>query len=204
MSEEYIIKKTHCDQGGGGCFGNCGIIAYVDKKTGRVVRVEPDRDHPVSRGYVCAERFGHGALAPDRCTLIEYVYHPAQLLYPLKRVGARGEGKWQRVSWNQAMDEIASKLKELRDAYGPETLVVAEGTGRSDVFWARARFLNLFGNPSNVIDPGTICLCNGFAMHLATIGNQLALQDPSKSSCVGGGFKIFKKFSVAYFVYGVS
>jgi anaerobic selenocysteine-containing dehydrogenase len=100
----------------------------------------------VSRGYIC-ER---GASGP------RWLYHPDQLTRPLKRVGQRGEGKWEQVEWDQALDEIAAKLARIKEESGPESLAFLEGTYRTDVRWARARFGNYFGNPHNVGDAGNI------------------------------------------------
>jgi hypothetical protein len=80
----------------------------------------------------------------------KWLYHPEHLNYPLKRAGARGEGKWQRISWDQALDEIAEKLKSIKAQYGAESLVFAEGTYRGSPFWMRSRFASLFGNPQNI------------------------------------------------------
>ncbi len=85
----------------------------------------------------------------------EYIYHPDRLKFPLKRVGERGENKWQRITWEQALDEIADKLKELKNKYGPETLFITQGTNRTTL-WTAPRFINLFGSP-NLVSQGTIC-----------------------------------------------
>ncbi|MDP2744450.1 MAG: molybdopterin-dependent oxidoreductase, partial [Dehalococcoidia bacterium] len=85
----------------------------------------------------------------------EWFYHPDRLHFPLKRAGAKGEGKWERISWEQALDEIAGKLKELKAKYGPETLATTVGTGRSH-YEFRSRFMHLFGSP-NQIGQGHIC-----------------------------------------------
>ncbi|MEM4808781.1 MAG: molybdopterin-dependent oxidoreductase, partial [Candidatus Nezhaarchaeales archaeon] len=146
MSEsEVIVKKIGCHSGEPGCWLRCGLLAYVDKKTGRLIKVEGNPEHPVSRGFVCKERINH---------MIDFIYHPDQLMYPLKRVGERGSGKWQRISWEQALDEIAAKMKELIEKYGPECIAVVEGTYRTDLYWARSRFLFAIGNPGNVTSPG--------------------------------------------------
>ncbi|MDD2736786.1 MAG: molybdopterin-dependent oxidoreductase [Desulfuromonadaceae bacterium] len=101
---------------------------------------------------------------------MKWLYSPNQLMYPLKRAGGRGENKWEKISWDQALDEIAQKLERLKAEYGAETLAVNEGTYRSDMFGIRSRFLNLFGNPSNVGGPGTVCMCNKFQMRYALTG----------------------------------
>ena len=85
------------------CSTICGITGYV--KDGRLLKIEGNPNDPNSRGKLCAR--GHAGL--------NHLYHPERLLYPLKRVGARGEGKWKRISWDEALDEIAEKLKGIRD-----------------------------------------------------------------------------------------
>jgi anaerobic selenocysteine-containing dehydrogenase len=102
-------------------------------------------------------------------------------MYPLKRVGERGEGNWQRISWNQALDEIATKLEELKENYGPECLATLEGTYRSDQYPIRARFLFAWGNPHNEAACGTICLHPGVAVALTMLGGCLTTSDLSKT-----------------------
>ena len=76
------------------CSTVCGIIGYV--KDGRVLKVEGNPNDPNSRGRLCAR--GQASL--------NHLYHPERLLYPMKRVGKRGEGKWKRISWDEALTEI--------------------------------------------------------------------------------------------------
>jgi anaerobic selenocysteine-containing dehydrogenase len=173
--EEIIIKKAGCHSGEPGCWLRCGLLVYVNKKTGRIVKVEGNPEHPVSRGYVCKERINH---------MIDFIYHPEQLMYPLKRVGERGSGKWQRISWEQALDEIADKLRELIDKYGPECIAVVEGTYRTDLYWARSRFLFALGNPGNVTAPGTICSTCDVAMQYCIFGANTHTPDILNSKCI--------------------
>jgi anaerobic selenocysteine-containing dehydrogenase len=172
MAEETQVKRV-------GCYlcnrGHCGLLAYVNTKTGKIVRVKGNPEHPVSRGFTCVDRVPH---------ILKWLYHPDQLNYPLKRVGERGEDKWERITWDQALDEIATKLKELKKEHGPECLAVCEGTYRSDLYWARARFLNLFGNPANVFDPGTICSCNCVAIQYAIMGAPTHVPDIFNAKCL--------------------
>jgi anaerobic selenocysteine-containing dehydrogenase len=126
------------------CHTNCRLHAFVED--GKLVRLTGDRSDMVSRGYMC-ER---AAVGP------RWLYHPAQLMHPLKRAGRRGEGKWERVSWDQALDEIATRLGGLKEQFGPECLALLEGTYRNDIRCMRARFCNYFGNPHNVGDAGNV------------------------------------------------
>lgn len=148
------IKRSICTF----CAGNCGVLVHV--KDGRVVKVEGNKEHPISRGFVCQRV----AYAP------KWLYHPEHLNYPLKRAGGRGEGKWQRITWEQALDEIAEKLASLKAKYGPETLAVTEGTLRGTLFWMRSRFCYLFGNPQNAFHPGVTCALNRYSIGQAIAG----------------------------------
>jgi anaerobic selenocysteine-containing dehydrogenase len=167
LSEEVEVRRIICHNGMGGCFMHCGLLAYVDKKTGKIVKITGNPEHPISKlwgGEVCPDR----AVATNFAA--RWLYHPDQLQYALKRVGERGEGKWQRISYEQALDEIAEKLKELKAKYGAECLAFIEGTMRSDTFWARSRFAYLFGNPFNLGDPSTICHHPGAAVEQCMTG----------------------------------
>jgi thiosulfate reductase / polysulfide reductase chain A len=157
-SEGIETKKVIC-WSSPGCSSGCGLLVQV--KDGKIVKMRGNPDYPDNLGGVCKERFPH---------LLEWLDHPAQLMYPLKRRGERGEGGWDRISWDQALDEIAAKLTSLKAQYGPETLSVIEGTYRSALYGIRSRFLNLFGNPHNVGAPGTSCACNKVALNMALAG----------------------------------
>lgn len=154
MDRGTELKRVICTF----CAGNCGVLVHV--KDGQVIKITGNPEHPISRGFIC-ERIKYA---------IKWLYHPDQLKYPLKRAGEKGEGKWQRVTWDQALDEIAEKLRRLKEKYGPETLAATEGTLRGTLFWMRSRFFYLFGNPHNVFHPGTICGLNRYSIGQAIAG----------------------------------
>ncbi len=141
-----------------GCVHQCGLIATV--KDGRLVGLRGNPDYPTPN-HGCSDRMPHH---------IKWLYSPEQLLHPLKRAGERGENRWEQISWDQALDEIADKLAGLTARHGPETLALHEGTYRSDMYPMRTRFLNLLGNPSNIGCAGTICRCNTVAINYALLG----------------------------------
>lgn len=126
------------------CSTVCGIVGYV--KDGRLLKIEGNENDPNSRGKLCAR--GHAGL--------NHLYHPERLLYPLKRVGERGEGKWKRISWDEALDEIAEKLKVIRDSDHPEDFAFHQGRQRSKD--AISRFLNAFGTKTQLSHRS---LCSG-------------------------------------------
>ncbi len=145
-----------------GCHDNCGLLATV--KDGRIIDLKANKEYYSGPVQGCGDRMPH---------LLDWLYSPHQLMYPLKRIGERGENRWERVTWDQALDEIADKLKQLKTQYGAETLAVTEGTYRSDLFGVRSRFLNLFGNPDNVSAPGTVCFTNRVQMRYLLAGSSV-------------------------------
>ena len=94
----YTIVPTTCFN----CESACGLTAYVDKDTHRIRKFEGNPYHPGSRGRNCAK-------GP---ATINQITDPDRILYPLKRVGARGEGKWERVSWDEVLDDIAGRIRK--------------------------------------------------------------------------------------------
>ena len=115
--------RTTTWSAGPGCHGGCGILAYV--KEGKLVKIEGDPDHPWNQGRLC----------PRALALTQYIEHPQRLRHPLKRVGERGEGKWERISWEEAFDLIEKRMKAIREEHGPESFVFAMGTGRDIGPW---------------------------------------------------------------------
>ena len=100
VPRSYQLVPTICFN----CESGCGLLAYVDRETGQVRKFEGNPIHPGSRGRNCAK----GPATHNQ------IYDPERILYPLKRVGNRGEGKWKRISWNTAMEEIGSKMRDSR------------------------------------------------------------------------------------------
>ncbi|MFC1861612.1 molybdopterin-dependent oxidoreductase, partial [Chloroflexota bacterium] len=100
----------------------------------------------------------HGSICEKANSAIQYVYSPYRLQYPMKRVGKRGEGKWERISWDEALDTIAAKLQEIKDKYGGHSVVYAWGTGRvNDSIPFKEFFGSVIGSP-NGIGIGHLCL----------------------------------------------
>ncbi|MEZ4320476.1 MAG: molybdopterin-dependent oxidoreductase [Myxococcota bacterium] len=100
VARRYTLVPTICFN----CESGCGLLAYVDKTTFEIRKFEGNPVHPGSRGRNCAK----GPATHNQ------VYDPERILYPLKRVGPRGGGQWKRVSWDEALDDIAAKMRESR------------------------------------------------------------------------------------------
>lgn len=112
------VLKSACRM----CHGGCGCLVYVEN--GKITRIKGDPASPLNRGKMCVK--GQAS--------IEHLYNPARLKYPLKRVGKRGEGKWERISWDDALGEIVKNINEVKEKYGIESLVIGQGTGRHHFF----------------------------------------------------------------------
>ncbi|MEZ4423405.1 MAG: molybdopterin-dependent oxidoreductase [Gemmatimonadota bacterium] len=109
MERRYTLVPTTCFN----CESACGLLAYVDQETGRVRKLEGNPEHPGSRGRNCAK--GPATL--------NQLQDADRILHPLKRVGARGEGRWERVGWDEALDDIAARIrKALQDGRGEDVM----------------------------------------------------------------------------------
>jgi anaerobic selenocysteine-containing dehydrogenase len=139
------------------CHGACGVIAHV--KDGKVIKVEGDPNSPISHGTMCAKGLAITQLA----------YHPDRILHPMKKVGEKLSGKWERITWDEALDTIAAKFQAVVDEYGPEYIVVGQGTGR-DYESHLYRFANQLGTP-NVLTAGHFCYVSRVSSSLITCGN---------------------------------
>jgi len=98
VEKRYMLVPTTCFN----CESACGLLAYIDKETLQVRKFEGNPEHPGSRGRNCAK--GPATL--------NQVTDPDRILYPLKRAGARGQGKWVKVGWDEALDELAARIRK--------------------------------------------------------------------------------------------
>ncbi len=100
VARNYTLVPTICFN----CESACGLLAYVDKTTYEIKKFEGNPVHPGSRGRNCAK----GPATHNQ------IYDPERILYPLKRVGERGEGKWKRVSWDEVLEDVGARMRESR------------------------------------------------------------------------------------------
>ncbi len=124
----------------------CGIKAYV--KDGKLVKVEGDENHPVTKGRLCV-----------RClALKDFIYHPDRVIYPMKRAREdRGKDKWERITWDEAYDLIKKNVDEIKEKYGVETITALTGTGRMS---------NVSGNANRAVGTPNGCYTqSGFACY---------------------------------------
>ena len=114
----YTVTRTY-NYTAPGCHDSCGVLLYT--KDGKLARIEGDPLDPYANGKLCM-----------RCLdMIEMVESDHRLKYPMKRAGERGENKWERITWDEAIDMIATYIKEEIDdkGLGRESILVGHGTG---------------------------------------------------------------------------
>jgi anaerobic dimethyl sulfoxide reductase subunit A len=138
-SGQYEVSQIRVGCPAHNCGGRCLLIAHIEN--GRITRLDTD-DRP---DLLSAPQLR--ACARGRAYLRRQ-YHPDRLQYPLKRVGTRGEGKFVRIKWEEALDIIAGQMRRVKDKYGNEALFVPYGTGSYNQLngsHTARRLMNLFG-----------------------------------------------------------
>jgi thiosulfate reductase/polysulfide reductase chain A len=150
--------KSMCEM----CVWRCGLIAKV--KDGRVVKLEGNPEHPHSKGNLC----------PRGQSGLMNTYDPDRVLAPLIRVGKRGEGRFRKASWEEALDLVASKMQAIKDKFGPEAMVFSSTHNLS-----QPQFENLlyaYGSP-NYGTQRSLCFNAMIVANLMTYG----MEEPDRS-----------------------
>ncbi|MFX1445392.1 MAG: molybdopterin-dependent oxidoreductase [Promethearchaeota archaeon] len=148
------------------CHGGCGVIAHV--KDGRVIKVEGDPESPISYGSMCAKGLAITQLA----------YHPNRILHPMKKIN----NGWQRISWDDALNIIVEKFNKVIEKYGPESIIIGQGTGR-DYESHFSRFGNLLGTP-NMLTAGHMCYLSRVGAALTTCGRHPVCDYENNPKCI--------------------
>lgn len=141
MPEDINWTKTHC---GRMDHGGCALLVGV--KDNRIVKIKGDLDGYLNSGYTCFK----GRVSAERLN------HPNRLRHPLKRVGKRGEGKWQQISWDEALEEIAAQLLRIKEHYGARAVGFGVGMPKGLEHFVLIRLANIFGSP-NVVASQDVC-----------------------------------------------
>jgi len=134
------------------------MLAYVEG--GRLIKVEGNPDHPFTRGHLC-RKVAHYE---------ERVYSPDRVLYPMRRVGPKGAGQFERITWDAALDEIAARWKRLIAEYGPEAILPYSYAGTMGVVNMHACEGRLWNRLGATQLARTICSTAGEAGHTYTMG----------------------------------
>jgi len=147
------------------CPDACRLVVTVEG--GRLVRVEGDPDHPFTRGLVCGKMRRYA----------EREHHPERLLHPLRRVGDKGGGGWERVSWERALDDIASRLADTLERWGGEAVLPYSYAGTMG-FAQRVHAGTLFRSLGACELEGTICSSAASAGWAASYGTPMLGPEP--------------------------
>lgn len=152
MAKEIV--RTVCE----GCMSGCGVL--VHKENGKITKIMGDPNHPQNSGRIDIK----GA------TYDELVYHPDRIKHPMKRVGGRGEGKWMEISWDQALDEIATKFNEIIKKHGPEAITFGFGTYPKGGAIPTFIFCQAIGSPQHLTIDGPYCFTPHVMADVMTYG----------------------------------
>ncbi len=159
------VKKTVCLI----CGAQCGMYAYV--QDGTLIKVEGTAEHPINKGILCSKG------ASSR----QWVNNPERNRTPLLRNGPRGSGQFVSISWDEALERIASRLMQIKEESGPESVVFFTGYPK----WLRPflkRLAHSFGSPNYCTESGTCFLATVLANHL-NYGTTL-WPDLKETSCI--------------------
>lgn len=144
------------------CCAGCGMNIYI--KENKIYKVEGLPEDPIMIGMLCPK----GKAAP------EIVYSPERLMHPLRRKGERGEGKWEKITWDEAMDELATRLSKIRDTNGAPSISVFRGQASDwGANWLYCfRFMNALGSP-NIMTGSESCYVPRTIAHTLTYGGMV-------------------------------
>jgi len=160
------VVKSHCRM----CHGGCGVLVYL--KDGKVAKIAGNPNCPINHGTLCSKGIASTQLA----------YHPDRLTYPVRRIGPKASGKWERISWDEALDTIAERILLYKEEHGAESIVMGYGTGRENdgVIY---RFANTLGTP-NVITAGHFCYGPRIATGIITCGSNPVVDYENHPKCI--------------------
>ena len=138
VEQDGIVTTRACAWSPPGCHPvGCGLVFTV--KDGKLVKVEGDPEHPITQGRLC----------PRCLALKEMVYHEDRILHPLVRDRAdRGKDAWRETTWDAALDLIEENVNRIKEDYGPESIVVMQGTGREADSYAFGFGYSVLGTPN--------------------------------------------------------
>ena len=151
-SENRMVRST-CRL----CYNNCGVLIHMQGDS--PVKIEGDPSHPLNKGALC--KIGLASL--------EYLESPYRLKHPLKRIGPKGRGDWKEISWDEALDIVADRLKGAKEEYGAESVQIIRGSHKGIADAYLTRFANLFGTP-NISSMASVCFMPGVKASEFTYG----------------------------------
>jgi len=158
--------KTICQQ----CHIECGLIAYV--QNGKAVRLEGDPEFPLNKGRIC----------PKGTHYLDLQYHKDRVKYPMKKVN----GKWERTTWDDALDIIYERVTEISQKYGSESIALSVGTQPRGNYISTYRLASALNTP-NVFNPGYLCYYPSVTAGMLTYGADIMQErgpDIENTACI--------------------
>ena len=172
MDDTLTVVPSTCWE----CSTHCGALVTVEN--GRVTKVAPNPEHPSSQGAFCIK--GIRGL-PD------LTYHKDRVLYPMKRTGARGDGQWQRISWDEALDTIADRMMAVRTRYGAPALCGAVSNAHFSRGVSLALLMRAYGSPNWMMNQDLCGGCRGLSDRVTglAVGNGEDIDNTNCALVVG-------------------
>lgn len=167
----FQVIRTACQ----GCHPECGVLVHVED--GKVTKIEGDPEHPSSRGFICIKGQVHS----------EFLYHPNRVKTPLKRADGKGGGKWESVSWDEALHDIAERLTEVKEKYGPESIATFHGTSPRGSIASSRLLASTLGTPNTISTDYHICFAPSVLAETCTMGHSVMMEkgpDYLSSNCI--------------------
>lgn len=164
------IVKSACYS----CNTCCEVLVFVDDKRSQVLRVEGDPESPVTKGVLCPK-----GLAAD-----DLVKNPGRLQYPMRRKGKRGGEQWEKISWEEALNNVAEKLLKYRGKYGPQSVAFLQGSPRG---WSKvfSRLANSFGSVNHGTSGQAQCILPRLVDNKVTFGAPyMEICDFANTQCI--------------------
>ena len=144
-------------------------VATVEVENGRAIKIGGDHDHAFTQGFLCAKVNQY----------LDRVYSPDRILHPLKRTGKKGEGKFEQISWDEALDTIAASFRRVSDAHGPQSILPYSYAGNSGMIHYGSLDRRFFASIGASLLDRTICASAGSEGYKAVMGATVGF-DPEK------------------------
>lgn len=154
MANEKKIIKTSCRS----CHGGCGVLVTVEG--GIITGIEGNPEWP-TRGTMCSKGLAS----------FQHINNPNRILHPMRRTGERGEGKWEKIGWEEALDSIASKILDYKARFGANSIGIGQGTSRGYMQY-NTRLKNSIGT-AHQLSAGHVCFFPRLELYGLTVGSRL-------------------------------
>lgn len=172
MTQETKTVASTCWE----CSTHCG--AHMTTENGKVTKIVPNANHPASLGAFCVKGFRG---------LPELTYHPDRVLHPMRRTAERGDGQWQRISWDDALDEMCDRFIETQEKHGPLSLCGAVSNAHFSRGVSLALLMRAFGSPNWMMNQDLCGGCRALSDKLTglTMGNGEDIDNTNCALIVG-------------------